>query len=159
MVTHITLGEERGFRVLEGVQSMNEHIQKLRAVPETAAVFTRWTADEEAALLGAVRDGHSVGDMARVHHRTASGIRSRLKHIAVDLVTSKGKTVEEASGIVGLAIEAVTLALARRGATTVPTLDIVGERARADAESTRADAGWAEAERLRAILAGRGGRG
>lgn len=54
----------------------------------------RWTADEEEALLVAVKEGQSHSQIATAHDRKAGAIQSRLAHIALELL-KQDKTEDE----------------------------------------------------------------
>jgi hypothetical protein len=79
--------------------SFREHIKKLKEQPETAAAGNRWTPEEETQLIDALGNNKDVEDIAKDHKRTPGGIRSRMREIAVRMIETDGKSIEEVSDI------------------------------------------------------------
>lgn len=91
-----------------------ERLQKLKASPETSAIGTLWTTDEEMMLIRSVNERKDIEDIAREHRRTVGGIRSRMKEIAVRMITKEGKTIEEVSSILLMSHQIIEEALVKR---------------------------------------------
>lgn len=70
-------------------------IKQLKEQPETAAKGTKWTQEEEAQLVNSLRDGKNINDIAKEHKRTPGGILSRRRQLAVRMIESEGKSIEE----------------------------------------------------------------
>lgn len=80
---------------------MYQNIQKLRENPETANVGKKWSEDEINNLLNEIKKNTSMEEIAKIHKRTASSIKSKLFSIAISLI-QKNMNVDEVSKIVNL---------------------------------------------------------
>ena len=80
---------------------------------------TRWTAEEDAALLREVGEGLSRARISEAHGRTEGGIRSRLAHTAARLV-AEGAAPEEASRRTGVSVEDIAAEAARKAVPRAP---------------------------------------
>lgn len=74
---------------------MHKHIKQLKKQPETAAVGNRWTPEEETRLIDSLGQGKDIDEIAKEHKRTSGGIRSRMSMIALRMIESEGKSIEE----------------------------------------------------------------
>lgn len=75
--------------------SIRENIRKMKEQPETSAVGNKWTSEEEARLVDSLRNGRNIDDISKEHKRTPGGIKSRMRKIAVNMIESEGKSIEE----------------------------------------------------------------
>lgn len=75
--------------------SIRERIQKLKDQPETSCVGNKWTDEDEYMLIKSISEAKLIDDIAREHKRTSGGIRSRLRLIAVRMIETEGKTIED----------------------------------------------------------------
>ena len=87
--------------------NIRENIQKLKDQPETSAVGSKWTEDEEKLLIKSISEDKLIDDIAKEHKRTSGGIRSRLRVIAVRMIETEGKTIEEVSTILRMTPEEI----------------------------------------------------
>jgi len=77
-------------------KNISEYIKKLKENPETSAVGSKWTKDEENQLLKEIENEISIGDIALAHKRTVGSIKARLNDIAMRLLQD-GMNIEEVS--------------------------------------------------------------
>lgn len=98
------------------------HMKEQRENPETAAAGTKWTPEEELQLTNSIMADKSIDDIAKEHKRTAGGIKSRLREIAVRMIENEGKSIEEVSVQLRLTYEEIEDAQKRRAInkTTAP---------------------------------------
>ena len=94
--------------------NIRENIQKLKDQPETSAVGSKWTEDEEKLLIKSISEDKLIDDIAKEHKRTSGGIRSRLRVIAVRMIETEGKTIEEVSTILRMTPEEIEDAKTKR---------------------------------------------
>jgi hypothetical protein len=86
------------------------------AVATSDRRYKRWTEEEVVKLLSLVRKKKTVQEMADLHQRTNTSIKSKLRSIATDYYFS-GRTVEEISKWTGLTVSEVTNAVAAKQAS------------------------------------------
>lgn len=98
--------------------SIREHIKQLKEQPETAAVGNRWTPEEEAQLVDSLGNGKDIDDIANEHKRTSGGIKSRMREIAVRMIESEGKSIEEVCVALHMTSEEIEDAKQRRAVKT-----------------------------------------
>jgi len=85
---------------------MYQNIQKLRENPDTANVGKKWSEDECNNLLYKIKKNMSFDEIAKVHKRTESSIKSKLMTIAITLL-QKNMDINEVSNIVNLSSESI----------------------------------------------------
>jgi len=76
---------------------MHANFAKLRTLPETMSVGSKWTSDEESRLLESIANGKEIPEIAVEHKRTRGGIKSRLDLMAVRMIETDGKSIKEVS--------------------------------------------------------------
>jgi ATP-dependent exoDNAse (exonuclease V) alpha subunit len=86
---------------------MYQNILKLRENSETANVGKKWSEDEINELLYEIKKNLSLKDIALLHKRTESSIKSKLLSIAISLINKK-MSLEEVSKIVSINTELIT---------------------------------------------------
>ena len=65
---------------------MYKNLQILRENPETANAGKKWTEEEINILLNERKEDKSIEDIAKIHKRTDSSVKSKLLAIAVSLL-------------------------------------------------------------------------
>jgi ATP-dependent exoDNAse (exonuclease V) alpha subunit len=85
---------------------MYHNIQKLRENPDTENVGKKWSEDEINNLLVEIKKNLSLDDIAKIHKRTSSSVRSRLFTIAISLI-HKNMDIDEVSRIVNLSSKSI----------------------------------------------------
>lgn len=93
----------------------------MKEQPETAAVGNRWTPEEEAQLVDSLGNGKDIEDIAKEHKRTLGGIKSRMRHIAVRMIESDGKSIEQVCVMFNMTPEDIEDAQKRRAANNKTT--------------------------------------
>ena len=58
-------------------------------------VGTKWTHEEDLQVIKYVSDDKSINYIANEHQRSPWGIKCRLLHIAVRMIETEGKSIEE----------------------------------------------------------------
>jgi hypothetical protein len=72
-----------------------------------------WTREEEEKLLQSLADGKSTSVISREHERTPGSIRSRVRHIAVQMI-GNGKTIEEVCNVLPITADMIQRAMTQR---------------------------------------------
>ena len=85
---------------------MYQNIQKLRENPDTANVGKKWSEDEQNNLLYEIKKNMSFDEIAKIHKRTETSIKSKLMTIAISLL-QKNMNIEEVSKIVNLSSDSI----------------------------------------------------
>lgn len=75
--------------------NFHDRIKAIKENPETSQAGSKWTEEEENNLLVSIEKGIDISDIAKEHKRTEGGISSRIRHIAVDMITNKGKEIDD----------------------------------------------------------------
>ncbi len=91
-------------------------LKELRENPETAAAGKRWTPEEELLLLESITNDKDIEAIAKEHKRTAGGITSRLRDIAIRMIETDGKSIQEVCDTLRLTHEEIQDAQKRRAA-------------------------------------------
>ena len=86
--------------------------------PETSAAGSKWTDDEEKALLKSIGENKPIEDIAKDHKRTSGGIKSRLRVIAVRMIETEERTIEDVCKVLRMTPEEVLDAQKRRKSPT-----------------------------------------
>jgi hypothetical protein len=89
-----------------------EIMKELKAMPETSYAFNPWTCEEDAKLIESIKT-KEIDDIAKEHKRTRGGITSHLRVIAVRMINTDGKTIEEVSEILRMKPEDIKKTLQR----------------------------------------------
>jgi len=97
--------------------SISEHIKQMKSQPETAAVGSKWTPEEEVLLIDSLGNDKNIDDIAKEHKRTPGGIRSRMRIIAVRMIENDGKSIEEVCNKLRMTSEEIEDAQKRRTAS------------------------------------------
>jgi flagellar biosynthesis GTPase FlhF len=84
---------------------MYKNLQILRENPETANAGKKWTEEEINILLNERKEDKSIEDIAKIHKRTDSSVKSKLLAIAVSLLNKM--SIEEASNIVKFSVPTI----------------------------------------------------
>jgi hypothetical protein len=93
-------------------------------LPES--VGSRWTSDEESRLLELIANGADIQEIATKHKRTKGGIRSRLNVIAVRMIETEGKSMQDVSETLCMKVSKIAAAQKRFGAQETE-LDVLKE--------------------------------
>jgi hypothetical protein len=100
----------------EKFSKFNDKYKQLRDKEETAAVGSKWTSQEEQEVLDSIQKGTDIDDIAKAQKRTPGGIRSRLMLMAVRMIETDGKSIEDVCATLRLQPEAVLQHQRRRAA-------------------------------------------
>lgn len=120
--------------------NLGEAVRRLREHPDTEAVGSKWTPEEDARLVDALRENtRTIDDIARDHKRTPGGISSRMRHIAIEMIESQGKTVGEVCDLLHMSEGDIEEAQKRRAAAK-DTQKLRADAAAKDTRKLRADA-------------------
>ena len=85
---------------------MYQNIQKLRENPETSNVGKKWSEEEINDLLNEIKNNKSLDEIAKIHKRTPSSIKSKLMSIAIKLL-EKNMDINEVSKVVNLSVKSI----------------------------------------------------
>jgi hypothetical protein len=84
---------------------MYKNLQILRENPETANAGKKWSEEEINELLNERKEDKSIEDIAKIHKRTYSSVKSKLLAIAVSLLNKM--SIEESSNIVKFSVPTI----------------------------------------------------
>jgi hypothetical protein len=83
------------------------NFQQIKKDPNTNRIGEKWSQEEENQLLEEIRINLSIPDISKIHYRTESAIKSRLRVIAVNHIKSSNMSIETAAKTVNLTVEEV----------------------------------------------------
>lgn len=75
------------------MQNNCESIATVRENTETTNACSKWTQKEELQLIKSITNGNDIGEIAKEHKRTRGAIKSRILHIAMNMVDD-GKQIQ-----------------------------------------------------------------
>jgi predicted HTH domain antitoxin len=101
------------------VMSIREHIRELKENLDLSASGSKWTTDEENALIYSIGNNKDITEIAKDHQRTLGGIKSRLREIAVRLIEKENKSIEEVARTLQMNVQEIKDAQKRRSVTRV----------------------------------------
>jgi len=65
----------------------------------TSSIGHRWSHEEEESLVKSLQDGKSVDVIADLHKRTYRGIKCRMADLALRMIDTEGKSVQDAADL------------------------------------------------------------
>ena len=88
------------------------HIINLKEKPETSRIGEKWTIEEEEKFIRLIALGKSIEEIAKEHQRTVGGMKSRIRHMAVNML--KSKSMKEVCNLLQITQEDIELYQKRR---------------------------------------------
>ena len=84
---------------------MYTNLQKLREQPETARAGIKWAEEESQELMNRINEGMSLEDIAKIHQRTITAVKSRIMSNALNIMKEKKMSFDEVSKLVNISVD------------------------------------------------------
>lgn len=88
--------------------SCNENCKNLRNNDETSKVGLKWSIEDDNSVKQSAISKMNIDDIAKLHKRTLSAVKSRILLHAVDYMKNEDKSIEDAALYFNVDIESIT---------------------------------------------------